>query len=887
MIHLLFNRERWQQGIAIGLAGTAAVLLLRWAGIFTQLRLQVTDVYFVTTPVSDEITIIALDDNSLQRFGRTPAEWSRQIFVDMLAALEPVEPRVIAFDVLLSEPTPNDDNLAEALQNARETDARTRIVLPAVGVPPAQQSNRPDYPQAIRFDTQLKPVASLSAAVDYVGYVNTFPDADGSIRRQPTIIQVDDGVNPAFSIAVYLAYLRIPSAVWTQVSHAQDDELQVTPQRALQIDDFGFWQQNYFGPPFKLDQQTYPVVPLVDVLDGEFDSEIFRDKIVLIGLINSTGITDQYPVPSATQGQLMAGVEIQAHAVETLLQNRSLHTPPRPVHYVMIVLTALFSSVLYVGLRWYFKFAVVLLLLVIGAGFTFALFARYAIVASLLDGILALTLPFLLSLGQDTITEINRRRKSEFLLGSMSQAAQQRLVIDRILPIIATDVQYIIPQAIVRIWIHSIASQSLSIAFQTHADDHSSLPESVNQAQQTQTTVLQKSQLAIPFVWQQQTIGVLFVEPLRGISFGRKTIALLQDLVQELAPTIANAMLFTETERQRLILETVVAGSPNNILVLDENYCIQQMSNTFDRTFDIRAANYAGQPVIHILKAINMGTKNQQQIEAVLKAQKQFSQEVTIKDQTLILDMVPLEPIHWWVVTLTNVSYLVHLNQLKTNMVRMLSHDLGNPLARIVGYTALLVSQPEEFSESQLQFLNYILDDGNEMNDIIEDVMKLDQLRSAEVSFEKVDFGEIIESVAKQFAIEVADNQQNLIVDLNADSSFILMGHYRQLMQMVSNLVGNAIKYTPATGCISVRLKHQDSYLLLEVADNGYGIPVEAQSQLFDEFYRVRTEAMGVIKGHGLGLSLVKAIVEGHRGRVWLESEEGVGSHFYVQLPTG
>src|SRR5690606_34192665 len=171
-------------------------------------------------------------------------------------------------------------------------------------------------------------------------------------------------------------------------------------------------------------------------------------------------------------------------------------------------------------------------------------------------------------------------------------------------------------------------------------------------------------------------------------------------------------------------------------------------------------------------------------------------------------------------------------------------------------------------------------------NHIIEDVMQLEHLRSGEISVEQVNFKDVVDNVTRRFKSEIATNEQELIVEMGGDGSLFIQGNYRQLIQMVSNLVGNAVKYTPAAGCITVRLEKREHVLLLEVADEGYGIPLEAQPHVFNEFYRVRTEVMGTIPGHGLGLSLVKAIVDGHKGRVWLESEEGVGSHFYVELPT-
>jgi two-component system sensor histidine kinase VicK len=106
------------------------------------------------------------------------------------------------------------------------------------------------------------------------------------------------------------------------------------------------------------------------------------------------------------------------------------------------------------------------------------------------------------------------------------------------------------------------------------------------------------------------------------------------------------------------------------------------------------------------------------------------------------------------------------------------------------------------------------------------------------------------------------------------------------LTQAVINLVNNASKYTPEGGYVSVRLFQSDQqHLRLEVQDTGYGIPEEAQAKLFSEFYRVRTSDTENIPGTGLGLSLVKSVVEGIHGRVWVQSKQGLGSTFFVELP--
>jgi two-component system phosphate regulon sensor histidine kinase PhoR len=113
-----------------------------------------------------------------------------------------------------------------------------------------------------------------------------------------------------------------------------------------------------------------------------------------------------------------------------------------------------------------------------------------------------------------------------------------------------------------------------------------------------------------------------------------------------------------------------------------------------------------------------------------------------------------------------------------------------------------------------------------------------------------------------------------------------LQGNARRLEQVITNLIGNAIKYTPDAGKIDVTLKAKGPYLVLDVSDNGIGIPLEDQPHVFEKFYRVRNDETADIGGTGLGLSIVRSVVEKHGGRVWVESKPGEGSTFIVLLPT-
>jgi signal transduction histidine kinase len=141
----------------------------------------------------------------------------------------------------------------------------------------------------------------------------------------------------------------------------------------------------------------------------------------------------------------------------------------------------------------------------------------------------------------------------------------------------------------------------------------------------------------------------------------------------------------------------------------------------------------------------------------------------------------------------------------------------------------------------------------------------------------------IVREAVDDLQPEAALAHQQLVAQLTPLP--LVVGNARRLRQVVNNLVSNGLKYTPAGGQISVAAREDGDFIFVQVRDTGIGITLDDQRQIFDKFYRVHSEATERINGSGLGLSIVKAIVEKHNGRVWVESEPGKGSTFTVVLP--
>jgi signal transduction histidine kinase len=228
-----------------------------------------------------------------------------------------------------------------------------------------------------------------------------------------------------------------------------------------------------------------------------------------------------------------------------------------------------------------------------------------------------------------------------------------------------------------------------------------------------------------------------------------------------------------------------------------------------------------------------------------------------------------------------------HLEQLKTDMIRIASHDLKNPLAGIMGYMEMLrMDVEDQLTEQQVGYLDRIDSSARKMQHITTGILSLERIRqlSDQQSREAIDFAELIQrSIAEQMDHAVA-RIQTIKTNLPEESVIIRVDPL-QLNEALINIIHNAIKYTPREGEIEVDLWIEDNTAKVRVRDTGYGIPEDQQARLFSPFFRAKTNETRMIEGTGLGLHLVKNIIERHGGKMFFESHYGEGSTFGFDLP--
>lgn len=321
---ILITHHPWRRlrgGLIVGLIVGIVASLAVWQDLFSDIRTGLTDRLYTSRPTTGIVTIVAIDDASLAAYGRTTTEWSRTVHAQLIDRLTADGARVIAFDVLFANPTPDDQAVADSIKKAKN------VILAFAGSNAGTRITR--VGNLIAYDTYTYPTPVLEDAAKGLGHVNVVPDGDGQIRRVPLFIQDASGKPvPSLAMAAYMQYLRLPP--YTQLPPSlfaiKKDQVDVA-KRQLYTDGVGQMMIYYFGPPSVVNGKgTFPTYSYVDVVNGRVPPEAFKDKIVLVGVVGSTGEPDSYATPSTATGEKMYGVEIHANAIETI--HESLATVP-------------------------------------------------------------------------------------------------------------------------------------------------------------------------------------------------------------------------------------------------------------------------------------------------------------------------------------------------------------------------------------------------------------------------------------------------------------------------------------------------------------------------------------------------------------------------------
>jgi len=325
-------------------------------------------------------------------------------------------------------------------------------------------------------------------------------------------------------------------------------------------------------------------------------------------------------------------------------------------------------------------------------------------------------------------------------------------------------------------------------------------------------------------------------------------------------------------------LETILTHIEGGVMILDEAERILLTNPAMRTAFGLGDSKLSGRPVREVVQHPDLNTLLENSGRDPLKPHEiHFADGRAFNAHSTPIPQIGVA------ITMEDITYLKALDRLKSDFVYTVSHDLRSPLTAILGYIELL-DRVGPLNDHQREFVQRVQASVQSITDLVNNLLDLGRIEAGfDTQKEVIPLEGILRYTLDTISNQITEKKQNLCLEMPAHIPYLLSNPIR-LRQMLDNLLGNAIKYTPEGGDVSIKVEVEGDQVILCISDTGPGIPPADQPHIFDKFYRAGNIPKDV-PGSGLGLAIVKSIVDNHSGRIWVESTLGKGSTFTVVLP--
>jgi PAS domain S-box-containing protein len=404
--------------------------------------------------------------------------------------------------------------------------------------------------------------------------------------------------------------------------------------------------------------------------------------------------------------------------------------------------------------------------------------------------------------------------------------------------------------------------------------------------------------VALPLVIEASLIGAIYIFRIGGGAFSAADRALLAAFADQAAIAVRNAELYQQASEERRALSAIIDNSAEGVMILDEHGRVQVFNRALAHITGWDPEKAIGRPAFEVLslrdrqgQPIPLPNSPPRRTSAA-EARVYAEGDVVRRGGPPLTVGVTATPLYGEegnlvrvILNVVDITRFRQAEELKSTFVSVVSHELKTPVALIKGYAETLRREDAHWDQDTMRdSLSVIAEEADRLTHLIDSLLEASRIQAGGLKLEPTDvqLQRLAEKVVEGFRTQTDIHT----FELDFPPEFPpVWGDPERLREVLSNLVSNAVKYSPTGGTIWIGGRTDQTGVTVYVADQGIGIPPEEQVRIFDRFHRVESGLHRRTEGTGLGLYLVKAIVEAHGGRVWVESAPGRGSIFMFTLP--